>query len=244
MAATNSTGNSGKKNYYGVSYGKLSGKVKELPEGYEEITEVELKQKTQTIENLDLRKKYVNKAKGDYPYQIFYDSLTGAITAQEKFENDNGVTLNLTVLDSDSDESIVQVKFYSKYTENLLNRLLNVSDFGDITFYPYSIPAEAEIQGQLKKFYNSGVSIKVGGQKIEPKHKDKSKDANSLLPDTAQVKVQGKMTTSRDERIDFLYEEFLKIFKVGSAPTPQPVSQAPQTSTQPKQEVPVSELPF
>lgn len=213
MGASNNNASSGRKNYYGVSYGKLSTKVKEIPEGYEEITEADLKSKTQDVEQIDLRKKYVNKGKGDYAFQVFYDCLVGNIIAQEKFSNENGTNLNLTILDVDGDESIMQIKFYSKYAENLLNRLLNADTTKQITFFPYSIPNTSEIDGQPKSYYTSGVSLKIDGNKIETKYKNKIVDAKSPLPDTAQIKVSGKMTTSRDERLDFLYEEFLKVFK-------------------------------
>jgi hypothetical protein len=221
MAANTGSESTGRKNYYGVAYGKLSTKVKDIPEGYSEITEADLKSKTQAVEQIDLRKKYINKGKGDYPYQVFYDSITGVILEQEKFENDNGTSLNLTVLDKDGDTSIIQVKFYSKYNENLLNRLLNSDTTKEFTFFPYAISNTADFGDGNKSFYTQGVSLKVAGTKIEPKYADKSKDAKSPLPSTEQVKVQGKMSTSRDNRLDFLYEEFLKHFKP-STESPQP----------------------
>ena len=235
MGAQNTQTGNGRKNYYGVSYGKLSTKVKEVPQDYTEITEADLKSKTQAVEQIDLRKKYIDKAKGDYPYVVFYDSLTGVITAQEKFENDNGTNLNLTVLDTDGDESVIQLKFYSKYAENLLNRFLNTTLDKEFTFFPYSIPNTAEIEGSTKSFYTSGVSLKANGVKIEPKLKDKRTDPKSTLPDTTQVKVQGKMTTSRDERVDYLYTEFVKAY----------TNTTPTTQT-PKQDnkQPVDNLPF
>ncbi len=229
MAAENSS-NTGRKNYYGVSYGKLSTRVKDVPDGYTEITEAELKSKTQAVEQIDLRNKYVNKAKGDYPNVVFYDSLTGNIKAQEKFENDNGTNLNLTIIDKDGDESILQLKFYSKYAENLLNRLLKVTDLSkQMVFFPYAIPNTAEIEGQTKSFYTSGVSLKIDGTKVEGKYLDKSKDANSPMPDTEQVKVAGKMTTSRDNRVDFLYTEFAQAFQK----TPIVAQAAPQATQAP-----------
>lgn len=262
MAAENSS-NTGRKNYYGVSYGKLSTRVKDVPDGYTEITEAELKSKTQEVVQIDLRNKYINKAKGDYPNVVFYDSITGNIIAQEKFENDNGTNLNLTIIDKDGDESIIQLKFYSKYAENLLNRLLNAKDLSkQMVFFPYAIPNTAEIEGQTKSFYTSGVSLKIDGTKVEAKYLDKSKDPNSLLPNTAQIKVAGKMTTSRDERIDFLYTEFVKAFQntnisAQAAPqaliTEQPKSapavytEAPKTNTEPSpigQANEPSDLPF
>lgn len=207
MAASN-TNSTGRKNYYSVSYGKLSTKVKEVPDNFTEITEAELKSKTQAVEQIDLRNKYVNKGKGDYPYAVFYDSLVGHITEQEKVENDNGVSLNLTVVDEDGDTSILQMKFYSKYTENILNRLLNTKTDNKFNFFPYAIPNTAEFDGSTKSFYTQGVSLKVNGEKILPKYDKDSK----VLPATEQVKVQGKMTTSRDARLDFLYAEFAKNF--------------------------------
>lgn len=222
MAAETMQQGNGRKNYYGVSYGKLSTRVKEIPEDYSEIAEADLKSKTQAVEQLDLRKKYINKAKGDYPYVIFYDNLVGNIVSQEKTENDNGTNLNLTIIDKDGDESILQLNFYSKYSENLLNRLINTDSSKQITFFPYSIPNSAEIDGTTKTFYTSGVSIRVDGNKIEPKLKDKRTDPKSTLPDTAQVKVAGKMTTSRDERIDYLYSEFLKVFRGSSVQQNRP----------------------
>jgi hypothetical protein len=111
MAANSSTTGTQGKNYYNVSYGKISSKMKNVPENYSEIAEADLKAKVQNVEQVDLRCKYVNKGTGDYPYNVFFDSLTGTIQAQEKHENDNGTNLNLTVLDSDGDTSILQVKF-------------------------------------------------------------------------------------------------------------------------------------
>lgn len=249
MAASLSTG-TGKKNYYGVSYGKLSTSVKEIPEGYEEITEADLKAKTQEVIQVDLRKKYINKGKGDFPYKVFFDSLTGTIVAQERKENDNGAQLSLTIIDTDGDESLMQVNFYSKYNENLLNRLLNSSTDKQFTFFPYAIPNEMDIDGSKKKFYTQGVSLKVDGVKIEPKWLDQAKDPKSLLPNTEQVKVKGKDTTSRDNRLDWLYAEFTKHFVEGipqktenkAVPTSSP-AQAFQPAENVKKEE-FQDLPF
>lgn len=208
MAANTSSTNTGRRNYYNVSYGKISTKMKTSPEDFTEIAETDLKAKIQNVEQVDLRKKYVNKGAGDYPFTVFYDSLTGIVQSHEKYENDNGTNLNLTILDSDGDTSILQIKFYSKYAENLLNRLLNTDLSQELTFFPYAIPTEAEINGQKKKFYNQGISLKAGVNKIEPRYKADDKE----LPPTEQVKVQGKPTTSRDARLDFLYEKLQNSF--------------------------------
>ena len=152
MAASTGSTSTGRKNYYNVSYGKISTKQKNFPEDFTEIAEADLKSKVQEVVQVDLRKKYVNKGTGEYPYNVFYDSLVGVIQSQEKHENDNGTNLNLTVLDSDGDTSILQVKFYSKYTENLLNRLLNTDTTQQFTFFPYAIANEADINGKKVNF--------------------------------------------------------------------------------------------
>ena len=225
MAANTGSTNSGRRNYYNVSYGKISTKMKEVPQDFTEIAEADLKAKVQNVEQVDLRKKYVDKGTGDYPYNVFFDSITGVIQAQEKHENDNGTNINLTILDTDGDTSILQVKFYSKYAENLLNRLLNTDTTKELTFFPYAIPSEAEIEGSKRKFYNQGISVKAEGNKIEPKFKSDNKD----LPPTAQVKVSGKVTTSRDARLDFLYEQFVNYFQPGSV-VDTPKQEAPKNA--------------
>lgn len=231
MAANTGSTTTGKRNYYNVSYGKISTKQKEVPQDFSEIAEADLKSKVQAVEQVDLRKKYVNKATGDYPFTVFYDSLTGVIQSQEKHENDNGTNLNLTILDSDGDTSILQIKFYSKYTENLLNRLLSTDTTKEFTFFPYAIPNEFEINGKKIKAYTQGVSLKVAGEKVEPKfNKDNKYTVDGLtLPDTEQIKVQGKETTSRDKRLDFLYEQFVAHFQP-STETPAPKAETPKNA--------------
>lgn len=218
MAAENSASNSGgRKNYYSISYGKLTSRTNKVPENSTELVESELKAKIQNVENIDFRNKYVDKGKGDYPYQVFYDSLTGVVSAQEKIENDHGTFLNLTVEDKDGDTSVIQMNFYSKYAENILNRLLNAPQGKEMTFTPYAMPSTFELEGKNKAFYNQGVSLKVDGQKVEPKYTNEDKE----LPKTEVVKVQGKAQTSRDNRVDFLYEKFTSVFKGVSAPEPK-----------------------
>jgi len=226
MAASNGS-STGRKNYYNVSYGKLSTKSKDAPEGFTEIAEADLKSKTQAVESIDLRRRFINKGTGERPFQVFYDSLTGVIEAFEKHENDNGINLNLTVLDEDGDTSILQVKFYSKYAENLLNRLLNTPTDKTFTFFPYAIANTAEINGEKRSFYTQGVSLKADGVKIEGKYKNDDAE----LPPTEQVKVQGKATTSRDKRLDFLFEEFSKVFTPGAS---NMTEQDPHLGTTPK----------
>lgn len=230
MAATNgNSGNTGRKNYYSISYGKLSTKVKQIPDNHTEILEADLKSKIEKVEQVDLRNKYMDKGTGEYPYVVYYDSITGVITSQEKVENDNGIYFHVTLQDTDGDTSILQMKFYSKYAENLMNRLIDVPEGSEVTFFPYAIANEAEIDGKKQKFYTQGVSLKVNGQKIEPHYKHDDKE----LPATEQVKVQGKSTTSRDKRLDFLYEKFLASFKpTETAPRTETVNQVKEAAAQ------------
>ena len=48
------------KNYYNFSYGKLSSKQKEIPNGFEEIKETDLKSKMDKVELIDLRNKNIS----------------------------------------------------------------------------------------------------------------------------------------------------------------------------------------
>lgn len=233
MAATNNNTGEGKRYFYNISYGKLSTKVQSPPENFTEIAEADLKSKTQNVEQVDLRNKYLDKGTGEYRYVVYYDSLTGTITAQEKEENDNGVFLKLTVNDNDGDTSVVQVKLYSKYAENLLNRLLNAPKGTDLTLSPYAVPNTSEIDGRNVSFYTQGVMVRANGEKVEPKYKND----DPKLPKTAQVKVSGKMTTSRDERVDFLYEEFVQNFEIGAPKPSKPkphITEVQKTKVDPK----------
>lgn len=241
MAASNNNGGgNGRKNYYSVAYGKFSTKIKEPLDGYTEILEADLKAKIQEVEQVDLRNKYLNKGTGDYPIVVYYDSLTGNIMSQEKVDNDNGVFLHLTVQDTDGDTSIVQMKFYSKYAENLLNRLLNTDPSQELTLTPYAVPNSSEIDGKKVKFYTQGISVKVAGEKVTPKYDNENKD----LPPTAQVKVAGKTTTSRDARLDFLYEKFLAVFKPSEGGAPKQETAKVDETKSFVAETSKSDLPF
>src|SRR5690606_350890 len=160
----NGSGTNGRKNYYRVSYGRLSTRLKETPEGYSELAEEKLKSMTQDVDNLDLRNKFIKKD-GDYPFQVFFETITGEILSIDRDEYDKGVTLALTINDVDNEESILQMDFYGKYSENLLNRLLNIQEVdSDIVFHPYAIPSEAELDGGKKiKYYTQGVALRENG---------------------------------------------------------------------------------
>lgn len=221
MAAN--TGSQGeRKIYYNISYGMLSTKMKEFPEGYEEIKEAELKSKTQAVDNIDLRKKYIVKS-GDYPYQCFYNNISGTIQNIEKESHSKGVTLKVDIVDQDGDNSTLQTKFYGKVASDFLNRLLSIKDTGaQIVFNPYQIPTESEIGGNKIKYYASGVSLKEAGEKLKWAFTQENG-----LPSSERIKdAEGKDVTSRVKQIDFLFEKVSAKYQ-GAAPSQETKSEEP-----------------
>lgn len=244
MAATNSTGNgSGRMNFYNVSYGKLSSRFKEVDESLTEITEKELKSLTQKVENIDLRNKYQEKG-GEYPYTVYFDKIEGKINEIKKDVYDSGISLHIDMTDTDGDNSIVQIKFYSKYTENILNRLINVQSVdSEFCLTPYAIPSEFEADGKTIKVYNQGVSLKESGNKTEVAFRND----NSKLPATERVEdAEGKLQTSRVKRINFLFDEVSKKFsKSGNSNSEKPSPTKPSpTKPSPAETVEDDDLPF
>ncbi len=237
MAASNveNTGN-GRKNYYNFSYGKLSSKQKEIPQGFEEIKETDLKSKMDKVEQIDLRNKYVNKGTGERPYTVFNDNITGVIVGFDKVKTDKGTNFVLEVIDADGDNSTLQCKFYGKYTENLLGRLVLAKPTDSIYFFPYAIPSTSkDDSGKEFSFYNQGVSIQVDGKKIGQKYNKDNKYTvdGKALPLTERVQnAEGEMVTSRVKRVDFLYNEFSTIFANLTNPAPQPKEEAPKLPPQ------------
>jgi hypothetical protein len=255
MAASNSenTG-SGRKNYYNFSYGKLSSKQKEIPNGFDEIKETDLKSKMDKVEQIDLRNKFINKGTGERPYVVFNDNITGTIQTFEQVKGDKGTNFVLGIVDTDGDTSNLQCKLYGKYTENLLNRLVLTSPNDSVYFFPYAIPAEMkDDQGKDFKFYNQGVSVQVSGKKILPKYnKDNNYTINGItLPPTERVEnAEGEMVTSRVKRINFLWAEFISKFgniapvsatKTENKATP---TMAFEPAENVKKEVEMDSLPF
>lgn len=216
--AAKSTSSNGKKNYYNISYGKLSTRVKEVPEHYNEYTEDFLKSSTSKVENIDFRNKYIKKS-GDYPYAVFYDEIEGKIVDINKIENEYGVTLGVTMLDSDGEESVIQTKMYSRYSENFLNRLSNLKNIEtlNIKLRPYAMPTEFDgTDGNKIKMYSQGISVYVDGDKVEIKYNHE----NKKLPALQKFKnSQGKMETSRVDRVDFLLNDVLSNFNKNNVGT-------------------------
>lgn len=205
MAASNTGSNStGRENYYNISYGMLSTNAKDAPEGYEEIALSHIKSERTKNENVDLRSKfYDTKNESKYPLRVFYTDISGVIESIEKDKYDKGITLKVTLHDSDGDSSILQTPFYGKVSADFLNRLLSVNPENELNFRPYSIPTQAEIGGGTVKFYNSGVSIKDAGVKTERAFKK-----DNGLPLTERVQnSQGEDETSRVKQVNFLWEK-------------------------------------
>ena len=177
------------------------------------------------VEQIDLRNKFVNKGTGERPYTIFNDNITGVITGFSKVQTTKGINFSLEIKDSDGDNSTLQCKFYGKYTENLLGRLVLTKPNDNIYFFPYAIPSTSKDDaGRDFKFYNQGVSIQLKGQKLNQKYnKDNNYTVDGLsMPPTERIQDQeGKMATSRVKRINFLFDEFSKIYaNLESAPQP------------------------
>lgn len=209
MGAKNygSVGTTGRVNYYGVSYGALSTRVKEIPEGYTEIKQDELKSLSTKKEEIDLRQKYVLKT-GDYPYSVFYQAIEGTVLGMvTKQPQGMSKMLELEILDSDGDTSLVSMNLYSKYSETLLNRLASLNEVNSkqLLLSPYSIPNTFPgLDGKNITMYNQGFSVKSEGVKVGVAYDKDSKD----LPPTEKLQdAQGNDTTSRVKRVNFLFEK-------------------------------------
>lgn len=215
-AKNNSVSGTGRTNYYGVSYGALSTRVKELPEGYTEIKNDELKSLSKKTAEIDLRNKYVEKT-GDYPFSVFYQSIEGTVRSISKKEPAGmSKMLELDMLDSDGDVSLISMNLYSKYSENLLNRLcsLDVINDKELLLTPYAIPNTFNgTDGTVVNIYNQGVSVRAAGVKVELAFDHK----NEALPKTERVQdAQGNDTTSRVKRINFLFDKVASKFKTAT----------------------------
>ena len=198
--AVGNYGDSSSKNYYGIAYGMLGQNRSEVLDGYSEITEADLESKTAKKESIDLRMKYVLKSNSKNPCRHFFGFIDGSIKSISSKETDNGIFLSLNIDDTD----IVEVKLYSQYAENLLNRLCNLDSFDGLRLAPYAIPNSFEDENKKKVlYYIQGISVNSDG-KIEPKYSYDSTE----MPKTERIKgADGKMVTSRVARVDFLLEK-------------------------------------
>ena len=240
--AANSGGSRTRKIYYNVSYGMLSTNAKTAPEGYEEISISELKSKRSKFENVDLRNKFIDTKNGkEYPLRVFYTDVTGVIQKVEKSKYTNGTSLSITILDTDGDECIIQSDFYGKEGINLMNRLISIpNEDQTLNFRPYSIPSEFTPNGQGEpiKYFNSGVSIKIGDDKIKGAF-----NAGNGLPATEQfTNGQGEQQTSRVKQSEFVWSKIEPIYSIGK-PVGVQSSVAAQVSTTPQVNVVQSTSP-
>lgn len=195
MAANEFTG--GSQNYYGIAYGYLSTKTNSLLNREVEMTEAELKSKTQNIEQLDLRKVYIKK---EDKFTIFYPSIEGVIRDVRTETNEHGTFLVIELLDKDLETSLVNTKLYNKYATNFLNRFLKLTSLDSkVRIAPYSMPSTHQESG--KRFYNSGVSLYENDIKLEMALKFEE------LPAKEEVKVQGKTTFDNTKQVDFLLDK-------------------------------------
>lgn len=209
--AANSGGSdsTGRKYYYGIVYGMLATNAKEAPEGYKEVELSEIKSKRAKKEKFDLRNTYYDNDNGkDYPLRVFYTDIDGFIESVQKVKTPRGYSLEVTLHDSDGDESILTTDFYGKVATDFLNRLINVDYNNQLNFRPYSVLSEfAAEDGQIIKFYNTGVTIKDGDNKIG---RFFTKDNNNLdqLPKAERIQnAQGEEETSRVKQINFLWSK-------------------------------------
>ena len=230
MAANNgSTGPN--QNFYNIAYGMFKSKFKNKPEDKEEISLTELKRKTLAVENVDLRKLYV-KGEGDYPYAEFFSSISGKILSVEKDVYDQGISLKITILDLDNEQSVLTTSFYGKVASNLMNRLVALESTTDIvTFNPYAVPDNYE----GRAFYQSGVVLYQNDKKVLTKFKQ-----TDGLPSSERVQdAQGKEVTSRVKQNNFLWLHLEPMFAKEEAKFNAPPAQtntAPaQTNTAPAQ---------
>ena len=203
----------GYRNYYGISDGMLSANLKEVQEGFEEISSSELKQARSKVEDIDLRGKYVERdSKSDYKYKHYYSDIVGIINSITLEEPKFGKVLEINITDQDGEESILQTKFYGKYSEDVINRLLNADLNIETKFIPYAVPHEFVPEGKKRKvtFFYSGVALRQNGEKIEVKYDAKNED----LPSTERIKnAEGLLVTSRVDRVDFLWEKLQEKLK-------------------------------
>lgn len=184
-------------NYYNVAYGCLSTKSSSKLNREYETTKEFLKSKAVKIEALDLRKCYIVE---DDKFIIYYQSIEGFIKDISFKDNEHGSFISIEILDKDLEKSFVQMKKYSKYGINFMNRMLNVQSVeSSIILSPYAMPSVFEETG--KKYYNSGIVLMQDGNKIQPKFKADE------LPQKEKLDRQGKVEFDNTKQVDFLCEK-------------------------------------
>lgn len=233
MAANTGQGSSGsKQNFYSIVYGMLRANAKEAPEGFEKISLSHIKSEREKKKRIDLRQKYYDTENGkEYPLRVFYTDIDGTIKKVEKETFPKGVSLRVTLLDAEGDESVLTTIFYGKVGCDFLNRMLGTEIGKQYNFRPYSVLSDAEIEGEKITFWNAGVSIKDNGEKI-----DRAFKYDTGLPATERVKnAQGIEETSRVKQADFLWEKVQAKF---AQLNEEYDNSSNQSSDQPTQEAP------
>lgn len=202
--------NSRSKNFYGIADGMLTQNRSDIMENFEEITQDAIKSARKNFTPLDLRGKYVKRDKDKYQYKHYFSSITGRIVNATKFEDKvYGMFLNIDMIDKDGDDSQISMKFYGKYAENLLNRLLATDLSRECTLAPYSMPDDYKPEGGSPiKYFNQGVTVYQDEEKITGAY-----DEESGLPPTERVEnpADGSIVTSRTKRVNFLWESLEKM---------------------------------
>jgi len=207
------------KNFYGIADGMLTQNRSDIMENFEEVTEDAVKSARKNFSPLDLRGKYVKRDKDKYQYKHYFSSITGKILNVTKFEDKvYGVFLNVEMEDIDGDDSQISMKFYGKYAENLLNRLLATDLNRQCTLAPYSMPDDYKPEGgSTIKYFNQGVTVYQDGEKVTGAY-----DEETGLPPTERVEnpTDGSIVTSRTKRVNFLWDSLQQMLNVMNEEVP------------------------
>lgn len=183
-----------KKNYYFINAeGKIAQRVPE---------------KTETSYRKD------NSSGQERHYEKF-DSIEGQLrniyVNTVTFNNKDVERLYIGIDEKETSErNYLEVDFSSSFAENVILRLLNLSDLalkGNITLRPYKM-IKPDRDDETKTVTFRGVTVKDGsGEKIAMHEETRLK-----LPKVETItKRKGEVIYDRDDRLDFLNAEVLKL---------------------------------
>lgn len=209
MAAYNSDFQKTKK--YQIAYGYLSSRGTTPPINKTITTQDAIKI---AVGRLDLRNSYTEKT-NDYGtfYTEYFTAIDGTLESVEKVTFGEDTLLQIRLL-SEGELCDIAVKFYSKYTLDVLNRFISLKGkdiSSPLMFAPYSIPDSFEIGGRKVDYNNQGIVIKINNNKVE-KFYD-AKKLNELAPKEEFTNREGKKEYSSVKRTDFLFEEAVAVLK-------------------------------